>query len=261
MQSITKHIPNTITLFNLFCGIIASVQGIYGQYQSALYFMIAAALFDFCDGLVARLLGAYSPLGKELDSLADMISFGLAPTLMVLSFTTSTYQPYYIAAKESGESTYLYSLIMLLPLLLAACSALRLAKFNIDTRQTHNFIGLATPASGMMIGGLMASLKEFDIINKFFYSNAYVLVIATIITALLLVSNIPMFSFKFKNLKWKENKIRFIFIIVSALFAITYLLCGLFSLSFWIFTIFLSYIIINLFIYPFHKEQRVNEVA
>lgn len=257
MQSIIKHIPNTITIFNLLCGIIASIEALYGQYQTALYFMIAAALFDFCDGMAARLLGAYSPLGKELDSLADMVSFGLAPTLMVLNFTAAAYQPGFAAARANGESTYLYSLLMLLPLLLAACSALRLAKFNIDTRQTHNFIGLATPAAALMIGGLMASLMDLDLLKTFLYNHAYVLVIATIIIALLLVSNIPMFSFKFKNLTWKENRLRFIFIIIAAIFAIILSASGYFTIPLWIFMVFFTYIIINLVIYPFqHKLQK-----
>lgn len=220
--------------------------------------MIAAAVFDFCDGMAARLLGAYSPLGKELDSLADMVSFGVAPTLMVFSFTMSAYQPEYIAAKESGESTYILVILMVLPLFLAACSALRLAKFNIDTRQTHNFIGLPTPAAALMIGGFMSGLRNFPGIAYFMVNHAWIIILATIIIALLLVSNIPMFSFKFKNLKWAENKIRFIFIAIVLMLAIVFLIEGIFSISLWLFSLFLAYIIINFIIYPL-KSFNISE--
>lgn len=252
---ILKHIPNTITLMNLLCGSMASIAALEGLYLQAFYFMIAAAVFDFCDGLSARLIGAYSPLGKELDSLADMVSFGLAPTLIVFNFQQSIAMPLWNAASERGESTLLYSLMIMLPFILVALSALRLAKFNIDTRQTHNFIGLATPSAALMIAGFMGYASGNACLWNLLEQNAWWVNVATVAIALLLVSNIPMFSFKFTSLKWNGNQSRFLFIAAALLIAVICLLLGIFSFPMWVAAILMVYIVINLFMAPFASRE------
>ena len=136
-MNIVRHIPNTITSMNLLCGVLGVISAFQGSLDTAFYLMLAGALCDFCDGLAARLLNAYSPMGKELDSLADLITFGLLPSVMLYS-CMDIYHP--------GE-WYCY-----FPLIIVVFSALRLAKFNIDERQSDNFLGLATPACAMICG-------------------------------------------------------------------------------------------------------------
>ena len=134
-MGIVKHIPNTITSMNLLCGAVGVIFSFQDRLDIAFYLMLGAAACDFMDGFAARLLHAYSPLGKELDSLADAISFGLLPSLML----------HCLILEETGNT-----LISCIPLLIAVFSALRLAKFNIDDEQTENFLGLPTPASAMI---------------------------------------------------------------------------------------------------------------
>ncbi len=136
-MNIVKNIPNAVTSMNLLCGLMGVICTFGGDFRTAFIFMMAAALCDFCDGLTARLLKAHSELGKELDSLADMVSFGVLPSLMTYKLMTAV----------SGNS-----LLAFTPLLIGVFSALRLAKFNIDERQSDNFIGLATPACAMICG-------------------------------------------------------------------------------------------------------------
>ena len=142
-MSIVKHIPNTITLMNLLSGVIGVMAAVVGKTDLAFLLMLAAALFDFCDGLAARLLGAYSVIGKELDSLCDMVSFGVLPSVMLV-----------YASVNSGLSP---QWLCYIPVFLALMSALRLAKFNVDERQSTDFIGVATPTSAIMSGALCYS--------------------------------------------------------------------------------------------------------
>ena len=134
-MKIVRHIPNSITSMNLLFGVMGVIYTFKGNFETAFLLMLAAAVCDFCDGLSARLLNAYSDVGKELDSLADMVSFGLLPSLML----------HRLMATIGSESFLSY-----IPLIIAVLSALRLAKFNVDERQTDNFIGLATPACAMI---------------------------------------------------------------------------------------------------------------
>ena len=169
----------------------------------AVYFIVAAAVFDFLDGFAARWLKAYSPMGKELDSLADMVSFGVAPAsiMYILMFhTADLYTFTYIVASPAY--------------LIAVFSALRLAKFNIDTRQTDSFIGLPTPANALFICSLVfaGSDYQFPMLD-----NLFVLLAITVVFSYLLVAELPLFSLKFKSFDWKSNKIRYIFVIISAI--------------------------------------------
>lgn len=194
MFMITKHIPNTITSLNLFSGSVGVVMAFQANYQIALACMLLAAVFDFCDGLSARALHAYSSIGKELDSLADVVSFGFLPATMVYQLLT-----------VASDNAYL----PFVAYIITVFSALRLAKFNVDERQTSSFIGLATPANAIFWAGLVASYHQYA------EAYPYVVIILILLMSFLLVAEIPFFSLKFKNLKWKDNSIRFIFLIIS----------------------------------------------
>ncbi len=214
MNAFVKNIPNSITCLNLLSGCFACIFAFQGQYDWVALCIGLSALFDFLDGMAARLLHAYSPLGKELDSLADLISFGLAPGLMVMHLMAynSTFH---------GMTEY-QSWWALSALLIPVFSALRLAKFNIDTRQTTSFIGLPVPANALFwIGICQAVLRMESPVC------GYAIVALVIIFSLLLVSEIPMFSLKFKNLKWKENYLRYLIIVVAAICLISLGLAGL----------------------------------
>ena len=214
MNAIVKNIPNSITCLNLLSGCFACIFAFYGQYDWVALCIGLSALFDFLDGMAARLLHAYSPLGKELDSLADLISFGLAPGLMVMHLMAYNSTFHGMAEYQSWWA--------LSALLIPVFSALRLAKFNIDTRQTTSFIGLPVPANALFwIGICQAVLRMESPVC------GYAIVALVIIFSLLLVSEIPMFSLKFKNLKWKENYLRYLIIAVAAICLISLGLAGL----------------------------------
>jgi CDP-diacylglycerol--serine O-phosphatidyltransferase len=201
---IKKHVPNFITCLNLFSGCVAVLLAFKGNYQSAFIAILVAAIFDFFDGFAARLLKAYSPMGKELDSLADMVSFGLAPGIIVFSLLS-----------EANINEWLPYVAFLIPIF----SGLRLAKFNIDERQTSSFIGMPTPANAIFWGGLTTSFAPF------LTSNVWLLIVLTVLFSYLLVAEIPMFALKVKNLAWKDNQIQYVFL------TITIVLLGVFQLN------------------------------
>ena len=216
---ITRHIPNALTCMNLFSGCIACVMAFHANFEMAMLFIVIGAVFDFFDGLAARLLHAYSNIGKDLDSLADDVSFGVAPALIVFSLF-----------KEINYPDYLSFLANWLPyaaFLIAIFSALRLAKFNNDTRQTTSFIGLPVPANALFWASLIAGCKPIANYHP-------ILTLALVcLFSWLLVSEIPMFSLKFKNLSWKDNKIAFIFVIISAILLITLKIAGFAAVIVW----------------------------
>ena len=204
-MKLTKHIPNTITSMNLLCGIMGVIFTFQGALNIAFYLMLAAAVCDFLDGFAARMLKAYSDMGKELDSLADLISFGLLPSLML--------HRRLVEGGMTGFWSYL-------PLVICLFSALRLAKYNVDTRQGENFLGLPTPACAMWCGSLIYAADNGVMSMAGLLHDRYLILIASVVLALLLISEIPMFSMKFK--KGSEyNKIRIYFIAIAVLFAIT----------------------------------------
>jgi len=190
-----KHIPNFITCLNLFSGCVSAYLAFKGNYEGAFGAILLSAVFDFLDGFAARLLKAYSPMGKELDSLADMVSFGLAPGAIVFSLLT-----------ETGINEWLPFLGFLIPVF----SGLRLAKFNIDDRQTTSFIGLPVPANAIFWAGLVYSFPALLL------NNVWVLVLLIGVFCFFLVSEIPMFSLKFRNIAWKENQTQYLFLIGCA---------------------------------------------
>lgn len=171
----------------------------------ATYLIWAAAIFDFLDGFLARILNAFSAIGKELDSLADMVTFGVLPS-MILFYLLS----------QSSSNIYL----PFISFLIAVFSALRLAKFNIDIRQVSTFIGLPTPANALFISSLpvIIALNYMELNN--FILNTYTLISITLIFSFLLVAELPLFSLKFKNFKWIGNEIRYLFLAISILLLI-----------------------------------------
>ena len=203
-MKIIKHIPNTITSMNLLCGVLGVIFTFQGALDLAFYLMILAAVFDFLDGFSARMLKAYSPMGKELDSLADLISFGLLPALMI-----------HRRLVEGGMTGFW----IYIPVIICIFSALRLAKFNVDDRQSENFLGLPTPACAMWCGSLIYAADRGVMTVAGLLSERYIMIIAPVVLALLLVSEIPMFSMKFKKGS-KTNKVRIGFIAFIALIAI-----------------------------------------
>ncbi len=196
-----KHIPNFITCLNLLSGCIAIVFAFKGALQTSALFILLSALFDFMDGMMARLLKAYSPLGKELDSLADVISFGLVPGVIV-----------YQILLQSGLNESLAFTAFIIPVF----SALRLAKFNIDERQSDRFIGLPTPANALFFGSIPFILEGETYISRLL-ANPVILIILTVIMSILLIAELPLFSLKIKRLSWSEYRIQFIFLILSAI--------------------------------------------
>lgn len=228
-NAITRHIPNTVTCLNLFSGCIACVMAFEAKYDLALGFIILSAIFDFFDGMLARTLKAYSAIGKDLDSLADDVSFGAAPSFIVFSLFKEMYYP---SCMEGIAPYFPY-----LAFLIAVFSGLRLAKFNNDTRQTTSFVGLPVPANALFWGSLIYGSHSLLISENF---NPIYLLILVMLFSWLLVSEIPMFSLKFKNLSWKDNKISFIFLIVCAPLLIFLGVSGFAAVIVW-------YIILSLF--------------
>ncbi len=242
-MGIKKHIPNTITSFNLFFGTVAVIYAFQGYQLYSIYLIMAAAVCDFLDGFSARLLKSYSPMGKELDSLADLISFGLAPTILLYHRMDVFVSP----SISGGFDTAWLELLMFVPLLITIASALRLAKFNVDTRQSENFIGLPTPANALLI----CMFLHFSTYNTCFddlLNTLYFIPAASLLLSYLLISEIPMFSLKFKSLKWKGNELRIILLLFSLVLFSTVIILGItWSLS--LFIVFCLYLIINIFNY------------
>ena len=200
---IKKQIPNAITLLNLIFGCCAVVSILYSQYIAGFGFIVAAVFADYADGLVARLLGVHSELGKELDSIADAVSFGVVPGAIY-------YQLLLVALDRAGTAGLVYAAVP--GFMLSAFSGLRLAKFNLDTRQTEGFIGLPTPSSTMFVTGLMLiyALDSYGL-GDWVISSPAVLYALIALQSYLLVSEIPMFALKFKSLAWAGNEVQFIF--------------------------------------------------
>lgn len=198
-----RHIPNTITSCNLISGCIATGMAFIGSLEWALLWIVIGAVFDFFDGMSARLLKVSSPIGKELDSLADVVTFGVAPsTMLFYQLLTMDYPSFLLPVSEY---------IPFVAYVMAAFSALRLAKFNLDERQSLGFIGMPTPANALFWGSLTTSYPLL-----FSCSNVMPLVVIALmfVSCWLLVCEIPMFALKFKHWGFAENKLKYSFVIV-----------------------------------------------
>ena len=230
-NSIIRNIPNAITCCNLISGCIATGYAFMLDARTALIWIIIGAAFDFFDGMSARLLKVSSPIGKELDSLADDITFGFAPSAIVFSQLSVMDYPAFL---EPTRNVLPY-----IAFIMAAFSALRLAKFNLDERQTTSFIGMPTPANALFWGSLIATQ------TRWLESSPWMVCILILLVALccwLLVAELPMFALKFKQWGWKGNEIKYSFIILCAVMILLFGFIGSFSL------IIPLYVIISIFI-------------
>ena len=199
-------IPNCITLANLLCGIGSIIFSlVYNDLQMAFALILASAVCDFCDGFAARLLNQYSAVGVQLDSLADMVSFGVAPSIAMSVLCG-------MMPSAFGLSDCWVEVLCYIPFIIAAFSALRLAKFNIDETQKEEFEGLPTPGSAILCMSLAALCERYDLVVDVEW-----LVMISVLVATLLISPIRMFSFKFKSWRWGDNKLRYIFLCVAIL--------------------------------------------
>lgn len=200
-----KHIPNTITCCNLICGCIATGFALKGDLAMAMAFIVMGAVFDFFDGFVARLLKVSSTIGKELDSLADCITFGFAPAAIVSTLLRLAPLPV--------EFEILAMLLPYVAFVIAAFSAIRLAKFNLDERQSTTFYGLPTPANALFWSALALGAQEWIATTSW---SVYALLLGIVCSSWILVADIPMFALKFKDYSLAHNKLRYGFILASA---------------------------------------------
>jgi CDP-diacylglycerol--serine O-phosphatidyltransferase len=198
-----KHIPNFITSLNLASGFIASIYALNGNLAAASWIILAAMIFDFLDGLSARILKAYSDLGKELDSLADIVSFGVAPALIICQLI------------ENSLSPDVSSIVLFSPVIMPVCAALRLAKFNIDETQSKSFKGLPTPANALAVISVViaARYSESGILTNF-TGSVIGLIIFTAILSMLMITRLPLLSLKTTHIKLKGNEGRYILILM-----------------------------------------------
>jgi CDP-diacylglycerol--serine O-phosphatidyltransferase len=234
-MNIKKHIPNAITSGNLLCGCLAIVKAFEGDLVWAAYLVGIALILDFFDGFTARLLNVSSPIGKDLDSLADMVTFGVVPGIVmfkmieltrILNMSVGMEMPG-VASVANESAIYWPSYFAFV---IPVFSAIRLANFNNDARQSDSFIGLPTPANAMvicslpLIFGLDKSFlsKEYLSDLSVFILNPYVLCSLSFILSILLIAEIPLIALKFKNFGWEDNKIRFVFIALAVGLIITF---------------------------------------
>ena len=199
---IKKHIPNAITCCNLVSGCVATVFALGGQVGMALLFIIIGAVFDFFDGMSARLLGVSSPIGKELDSLADDVTFGVAPATIAFFELGVMDYPSWLEPARGVLPFFAY--------VMAAFAALRLAKFNLDERQAMGFIGLPTPANALFWGSLVVGMG--DVLESSPYM-VFVVLALIVASSVIMVSELPMFALKFKHWGWKGNELKYVFLI------------------------------------------------
>lgn len=200
-----KHIPNALTCGNLFCGFLGISCCFEWSLVWAAYFMLYAVIFDFFDGFVARALKVSSPIGKELDSLADMVSFGVLPAFIL-----------YKLVQNQGGMLEAYGAVFI-----AVFSALRLAKFNIDTRQSDSFIGVPTPANALLIGSLPLIVEYHPELSQI-ATHFYLLYAIMIVMPFMLVAELPLIALKFKTYDFAKNRIKYVLLISSLVLLIIF---------------------------------------
>jgi CDP-diacylglycerol--serine O-phosphatidyltransferase len=243
-MNIKKHIPNAITCGNLLCGCLGIMVTSWYKFELAFFFVMLAAILDFFDGFLARLLKVSSPIGKDLDSLADMVTFGVLPgfimfrliSITLLDFDIDLAKDIYssfrigepaIAVFEKMGINLFHLYIPFIAFIIPIFSAIRLAKFNNDPRQTESFIGLPTPANTILISSLALVLANdyfwpIDFDSKKVIFNTYFLIGLTFLMSYLLIAELPLFALKFKNFGWADNKIRYVFLIISLILLIVF---------------------------------------
>lgn len=216
-----KNIPNILTLLNLLCGTIAVIWAVQGKLDWAFFFVILGIFFDFFDGFFARLLNVKSDLGLQLDSLADMVTAGVVPGIAMFQLLSKS--DFVIQNQNALTELFPY-----FGFLITLASAYRLANFNIDTRQTIGFIGLPTPANALFILSLPLILQyQSTEFLEMILQNTWVLLVITFLSAYMLNAEIPLFALKFKDFSFQNNKIKYIFLIISVLFLLFFQLLAL----------------------------------
>ncbi len=218
-----KHIPNIITTLNLICGCISILFAVNGDLVAASYFVLTGMFFDFFDGLAARLLHVQSKVGVQLDSLADMVTFGVVPGIIMFQLLNKSITNQVLETKFEVSDTALWygenmSFIPFIGLFIVMASAYRLAKFNIDTRQTDNFIGLPTPANALLIISLplIYEFQYTELVERVIF-NKWILIGISVLGSILLNAELPLFSLKFKTWGFTTNKTRYIFLGLSVI--------------------------------------------
>ncbi len=216
-MNLKNHVPNTITLLNLFCGCIALVFTSQSNFEMAFYFVCLGIFFDFFDGFFARLFKVSSPLGLQLDSLADMVTSGVVPGFVMFMMMQKS---------QNLEASFMFFPYLGFIITLGACY--RLANFNIDTRQTDSFIGLPTPANALFILSLPLILDYSDSIITFeILTNQWVLVAITLLSAYMMNAEIPLFSLKIKDFTFKKNALQIVFLGLSVLLLVLFQYLGI----------------------------------
>lgn len=228
-MALKRHLPNIITLLNLFCGSIAVLFAVQNNFVAAALFVFLGIFFDFFDGLVARKLNVQSPLGLQLDSLADMVTSGLVPGIVMfklLTLATNTSSTFRLGDAWDSSMNWIsiqFSPLALIGLLITLASAYRLAKFNLDEDQQSSFTGLPTPANALLILSLplIIEFQNSNAINTIIL-NPWFLVTMTFLSCYMLNANIKLFALKFKDWSFKNNAVRYVFIIMCAIFIILF---------------------------------------
>jgi CDP-diacylglycerol---serine O-phosphatidyltransferase len=225
-MNIKKHIPNAITCGNLFCGCLAIVSAFHGNLVASAYLVGIAAVLDFFDGFVARLLKVGGELGKQLDSLADMVTFGVVPGIVMYHLIDLSIQ----ATENNYSDRSIFSdnlhYLSYIGFIITVFSCIRLAKFNIDTRQTNSFIGVPTPANTILICSIPLINHYQPVVLGFqvtaITGHLFFLIGLSLLMSYLLIAELPLFALKFKNFGWTDNKIRYSFLIISVLLLILF---------------------------------------
>ncbi|MES2681465.1 MAG: CDP-alcohol phosphatidyltransferase family protein [Bacteroidota bacterium] len=230
--NLKKHIPNTITLGNLFCGCLAIVKAFEGDLVWAAYLVGIALVLDFFDGFTARMLKVSSAIGKDLDSLADMVTFGVVPGIVMFQMIFMnlpigdqiqfTDMPNDIGGKPVFYETQ-FEYLKYVAFIITIFSCIRLAKFNNDTRQSDSFIGLPTPANTMVICSLplIIAFQPNLVFISGIIENPWFLCVLSLVMSLLLIAEIPLFALKFKNFSWASNKLVYLFLLASVVMILT----------------------------------------
>ncbi len=268
MQKIKRAIPNLLTAGNLIGGILAIILTLTGGIEYAPWCIFASAIFDFLDGFVARLLKVQNEIGKQLDSLADMVTFGVAPGIMVMTLLHINFKNNSIVAfangnllrgisKDYAQVEPWQEYIMYVAFLIPVFALFRLAKFNLDTRQTSSFIGLPTPAMTLffaviplLILNAADSTEIWKLTLASILIHPFFLVISTIVLSFLMVAELPLFALKFKGFSWNNNKLRYIFLTICLIMFAT--------LLFWsIPIIIILYLILSIINNTIHKKNEI----
>lgn len=215
-MNIKKHIPNLFTLGNLLCGTLATIAAVSTEYKAVAVLVLIGIVFDFFDGFIARILKVQGELGKQLDSLADMVTSGVVPGILMFKFYEDQLNG------SNGNATELLILMAFTGFLLTLSAGYRLAKFNIDTRQSDSFIGLPTPAMSLFVVSLPIIYRETNIeLVQSILENLYFLVAVSLVLSFLMNANLPLLSLKFKSFGFKQNIMKYLLILISIVMVAT----------------------------------------